>query len=599
MTRLIPIFRKYLYGVTLKNKLLLSYIMFFFLPICLFSIITFKSVANTLEKNIIFSVEKNYNQTFSFLTEKFNKIKKTSDIVLTDDYVNNMFITNDIYSDVNNYYYMKKAMDFLGSFEDEDISKIVLFLYEKQNFELSYSFNNVNSIQNSKWYSIFNSNNMNLLWCPRSYLEKGVSTNVKPESSNMALIRRFYNPSNYSKTLGYYCIYFQSKPIENIVNMGDSVDGSVTFLQNSKGEMIYASNKKQYNQLYSLFEKRTQEENLTSLLKTCKSDGKTLIYTQKKFANSDWSLVTIISYDDVLSQVNQTQRQITIFTIIISIICFAFAWMMARSLTKRIIQLQKKMKQAQHGNFNSGESNSYTDEIGYLTNTYDYMLEEIKKLMEERYKAGIQVKTAELKALQEQINPHFLYNTLDTINWLAQKGSIGEVEKAISSLAEFYRLSLSNGDDEIPIQDELNRISTYVQIQNIRFSGGINLVIDIDEEISNCPILKLILQPFVENSILHGIMNKPSKEGFIIIEAMVEDGNIKITIQDNGIGMSATELKKINDENYEDRHSGYGIKNVKKRVLLNYGDQYKIKFKSKPGIGTTAEILIPAKYGEM
>lgn len=585
-------------GIKLKNKLLFSYIIFLFIPLCFFLVITFNSVSAVLEKNAIFSVEKNYNQTFSFLTEKFNKVKKTSDIILTNDDVNNMFITDNFYTDADDYYSMKKSMDFLSSFEDEDIARIVLFLYDDQNYDLSYYFNSVDTIKNSKWFETINSDDLNLLWCPNSYLVNGIPPNIKPGPENIALVRRFNSPANYLSTLGYYCIYFQSKPIENIVNMGDAVNGSVTFLQNSKGELIYASDKKQYDGLYAMFENRTQEEENTSLLKTCMADGKKLLYAQKQFANSDWSLVTIVSYDDILSQVKLTQERIGILTVLLLAVCLAFAWMVAHSMTKRIILLQKKMKQAQQGNFSAEGKNTYKDEIGYLTDTYDFMVAKIRELMEERYKAGIQVKSAELKALQEQINPHFLYNTLDTINWLAQKGSTAEVEKAISSLAEFYRLSLSNGSDEIPIREELKRVSTYVQIQNIRFSGMIKLVIDIDEEIGNYLILKLILQPFVENSILHGIMHKPSKEGYIIIEAMIEDENIKITIQDNGAGMSEEELKRINEESYEDKLSGFGIKNVRKRILLNYGDQYSIHFTSSPGIGTTAEIIIPARYDE-
>ncbi len=590
--------RSYFSGIKLKNKLLFSYIVFLFLPLCFFLIITFNSVSAVLEKNVVFSVEKNYNQTFSFLTEKFNKVKKISDIVLTNDDVNNMFITDNFYSDADDYYSMKKSMDFLSSFEDEDITRIVLFLYDDQNYDLSYYFNNVGNIKNSKWFETINSNNLNLLWCPNSYLVNGIPANIKPGPENIALVRCFNSPANYLSTLGYYCIYFQSKPIENIVNMGDAVSGSVTFLQNSKGELIYASNKKQYDSLHAMFEKRTQEEDNTSLLKTCKADGKKLLFAQKQFANSDWSLVTIVSYDDILSQVKLTQKRIGILTVLLSVVCLAFAWMVARSMTKRIILLQKKMKQAQQGDFSPEGKNTYTDEIGYLTDTYDFMMEKIGGLMEERYKAGIQVKSAELRALQEQINPHFLYNTLDTINWLAQKGSAAEVEKAISSLAEFYRLSLSNGNDEIPIREELKRISNYVQIQNIRFSGRINLVIDIDEEIGNYLILKLILQPFVENSILHGIMNKPSKEGYIIIEAVIEDENIKITIQDNGVGMSAEALEKINGKSYEDKLSGFGITNIRKRILLNYGAQYGIYLASSLGTGTTAEIVIPARYDE-
>lgn len=582
----------------LRNKLLISYIVFFFIPLCFFTMITFKAVTNLLEKNIIFSVEKNYNQTFSFLSEKFNKVKKTSDIILVDNYVNDMFIEKNDFTSVNEYYSMKKSMDFLGSFEDEDISRIVLFLLADQNFQQSYNFNTISSIKNSQWYHRINSSNANILWCPYSYLNKGIPANIKMDSTNLALIRRFYNPANYLKTMGYYCVYFKSKPIEDIVKMGDAVSGSVTFLQNSEGETIYTSNRKQYNKLFTLFQKRSHEKSITAQLKTCTSEGQKLIYTSRPFSNSDWSLITIVSNNDILSQLKLTQERIVLFTLVISIVCFTLAWMMARSMTKRILQLQNKMKQVQQGHFDVKEDNPYTDEIGFLTNTYDFMMEKIEELIEDRYKAGIQVKATELRALQEQINPHFLYNTLDTINWLAQKGSVIEVEKAISSLAEFYRLSLSSGNQEIPIHEELKRVSTYVQIQNIRFSGGINLVIDIDEEVESCLILKLLLQPFVENSILHGIMHKPSKEGYIIIEAMIDYGTIRIKIQDNGVGMSEEELLTLNEGNYANKHYGYAIKNVKNRILLNYGDQYPIKYSINQAGGITVELIIPVKYGD-
>lgn len=559
---------------------------------------TFDSVSKILEDNVIFSIEKNYSQTFSYLTEKLNKVKKTSDLILTDDNINNMFFSNRIYSDIDNYYSMKKSMDFLCSFEDEDIIRIILFLKDNENYNLSSYFKSIDSVKFSRWYAVINENNKSLLWCPDYYLNDTISENLKQGSEYFALVRQFLNPANYSVNSGYYCIYFQAEPIKDIVDMGDAVNASVTFLMNSKGELIYASNYQQYEKLNDLFEKRALEESKTPLLKTFKADGKKLIYAQKQFANSDWNLYTMISYDDILSQIRLTQQRISIFTILISILCFVFAWTIARSLTKRIMQLQRKMKQAQHGNFNSEGSVPYMDEIGYLANTYDFMLTEIKKLMDERYKAGIQVKNLELKTLQEQINPHFLYNTLDTINWLAQRGNNTEVEKAISSLAEFYRLSLSDGNDEIPIRDELKRISSYVEIQNIRFSGKIHLVIDIDEEIGNYLILKLMLQPFVENSILHGIMNKPGKEGFIIIEAIIEDENITITIQDNGVGISEEVLNKLNADDEDSFNDSYGIKNVKRRIKLNYGEKCSITFSSQPGVGTTAKIIIPAKYNE-
>ena len=585
-------------GINLKNKMLLSYIVFFLLPICIFSVLTFNSVSNTIEENLIFSVEKNYNQTFSYLSEKLNKIKKTSEMVLINEDVNNLFVSNDFYSDANNYFATKKAMDFLASLEDDDISKIVLYLYnysEDKNRDTSYFFSSVRNIEESDWYTIINKSNQNILWCPREYLYSGIPENVKPNSESLALIRRFYNPSNFSLTLGYYCIYFNFESIKDIVNMGDSINGSVTFLHNSEKDLIYSSNQSIYDDLSESFFNKSQVELSTSLLNAYKTGNNRIIFAEKQFDNSDWSLVTLIPYDDILSQIKNTQGRIAIFTVVISILCFSFAWMLAISITKRIKALENRMKKVQKGNISLEKSSVYTDEIGYLENTYEFMIDEIQKLMEERFITGTQVKAAELRALQEQINPHFLYNTLDTINWLAQKGNTQEVEKAISSLAEFYRLSLSNGNDEIPLSEELNRISTYVQIQNIRFSGGIKLIIDIDDSISECLILKLILQPFVENSILHGIMGKPSKEGVIIIESIIEEDTIVITIQDNGIGMSEETLDKLNKAKSSENYLGYGIKNVRERIRLNYGDQYKIQYTSSSS-GTKVVITIPLKY---
>jgi len=156
---------------------------------------------------------------------------------------------------------------------------------------------------------------------------------------------------------------------------------------------------------------------------------------------------------------------------------------------------------------------------------------------------------------------------------------------------------LSKGEDEITIEDELKHISYYVKIQNMRFLNKIQLIIEVDDEIKKYAILKLTLQPIIENAILHGIMNKSSKEGSIIIESIIEDGVIVIKIQDDGIGMKDDLIKKIGTSKYEaESYDGFGVKNVIERIKLFYGEQYGLKYDSIFGQGTFVEIRIPAKY---
>lgn len=587
------------YGLKLLNKLLISYAAFFLIPLCAFSMFTFRSFSDILRSNIIFSMDKSYKQSYSYLEDKLAKIENTSGIVLSDNNVNKIFeLKRDNNWQASNYYTTRQTITFLSSLEDTDISRIVLYLYQAGSYpDISYSFNWVYNVKGCEWYSKISKNNLNILWCPKSYLNNGATSLKELNSNNFALIRRYKDPGNFSKTLGYFCLYFSTKPITDIIDMSNSVSGSVTYLQNSNGDLVYASNMKIYSQFNKPFENHSGDKNVTALLKTCRIDGKNVIFAKQTFKDSDWSLITIVPYDKVLSQVRTTQMQIAMITLLLSVLCLAFAWLTFNSITKRIGHLQYKMQQVQHGNLSPLSETPYTDEIGYLYSSYNFMMKEIDRLMDEKYKDGIQVKASELKALQAQIDPHFLYNTLDTISWLAQKNSIGELQKAITSLATFYKLSLSKGSNEIPIEDELKQVSSYVQIQNIRFSNGIFLIFDMDEEIKKYLILKLILQPFVENSIIHGIMSNPAKSGCVIIKAKIDSGTITVTIQDDGIGIPDETLRRLNDNSNDgDKGIGFGIRNVKKRLHLNYGPQYNVHFNSEIGRGTTVEFGIPAKY---
>lgn len=250
------------------------------------------------------------------------------------------------------------------------------------------------------------------------------------------------------------------------------------------------------------------------------------------------------------------------------------------------------------GDFNIPILSSSEDEIGQLTKSFQSMLTKMAILIEDQFKLGHEIKNAELKALQAQINPHFLYNTLDLINWMSMKYNAKEISSLVDALSKFYKLSLSRGEDVISIEDELNHVKAYVMIQNMRFSNGITLETDVSDELKQYGILKILLQPLVENAILHGILEKDDEQGTIRITGWLENGIITLRIQDDGAGMSWEMLQEIPNRILPNEKHGYGIRNIDERIRLNYGSEYGLTYDSKPGEGTTVEIRIPAIHYE-
>jgi len=198
----------------------------------------------------------------------------------------------------------------------------------------------------------------------------------------------------------------------------------------------------------------------------------------------------------------------------------------------------------------------------------------------------------ELELLQAQINPHFLYNTLDSIAILAESGREEDAVLMVNSLSSFFRISLSKGKDIIPLESEVNHVNSYLQIQQIRYSDILKYDVQIPEEIKQYYVPKLILQPLVENALYHGIKNRRGI-GTIRIEGKDEGGDILLTVSDNGAGMDEEQINALQAGVYHDRHTGLGLVNVHKRIRLYCGEKYGLLFASEKGKGTSVSIRLP------
>ena len=230
------------------------------------------------------------------------------------------------------------------------------------------------------------------------------------------------------------------------------------------------------------------------------------------------------------------------------------------------------------------------DEVGKLGREYKEMRREIDELIQQKYESGIAIKDAELKALQAQINPHFLYNTLDLINWEAMERDAPEIGELVQMLARYYKSVLRKGFDTVSLRHEIEHIVTYVKIQNFRFDGRIHLTVEIPEELMDKKMLKLTLQPIVENSISHGISADEEGEESITVRARVEEEDLIIEVEDDGKGMTKEQLENI--LKVDENNSHYAVFNIHDRIRLKYGEGYGLRYESTVGKGTIVTIRI-------
>lgn len=269
------------------------------------------------------------------------------------------------------------------------------------------------------------------------------------------------------------------------------------------------------------------------------------------------------------------------------------------SITEGIAQLRRVTKKAGKGDFTvRAELENSDEELQELGEGFNQMVERIGNLVEDIRVEQLNLRATEQKLLQAQINPHFLYNTLDAIIWLAEANQTEQVIMMVTALSDFFRTTLSKGKDYITVQEEESHIRSYLQIQQFRYQDILEYEIDIPKELYEYSILKLTLQPLVENALYHGIKNKRGM-GRILVTGREKDGKLIFTVKDNGMGMTKDQLKQVRREINQDVHdtiepAGFGLYNVAQRIRLNYGMDYDLWVESTYGEGTESIVTIPA-----
>ena len=318
----------------------------------------------------------------------------------------------------------------------------------------------------------------------------------------------------------------------------------------------------------------------------------------------DYVLYEVQSMEGQYQQMRAGFVRWQIFSIILIFSAVTFsviaAWSLSRSIYTPIKKLHDVTTTITKNDLQALMTSDNVDEITELGMSFNIMIGKIKELLDSKIKEQENLKKAELRALQAQINPHFLYNTLDTIIWMAESKKTDQVVKIVSALSDFFRISLSKGMDWITIGEEMELIRSYLTIQKMRYQDILDFKIEVNEDVAENTILKLILQPLVENALYHGIKNK--RQGGTISVRARRNGKdeVLLEVEDDGIGFAparlAQLLARLEDDSGDIRlESGFGIGNVNRRIQLYYGRPYGLSIQSEYTIGTCVTLVIPAK----
>ena len=505
-----------------------------------------------------------------------------------------MFLDSDSAQDFHDYAEKLIASDMITGVQiymDFPPQSVRLF-----NDELTKDyFSPLSKARGTYWYGIFQGTQQSSLYCPEFYL----GGREKREYGDLAYITSTTFYYQGSARQAYIAVYSSSEHLNEMLKDNLKLTGSVSYIINDRNAVVATSNSS-LSGIYLLDYDTIENSFMSSNNFIERNILDTTVYAGfYNIKQPGWFMVTVLPSGPLITQSNTIMIQYILMYLGFLIFALFLAHSMSHSITNRISSVIHQMSKVRKGTLSPMSSPQYHDEIGDLIDTYNYMTRKMDQLMTEQAKAAEELRIAEFHTLQAQINPHFLYNTMDMINWLAQQGRTDEVSLAVQKLSRFYKLTLSRKQSISTIASEAEHVSIYLQIQNMRYHNSISFVCDIPDELMEYQIPKLTLQPIIENSILHGILETPSKTGTIVLTGWLEDSDIVLLISDDGVGIPPEKLQTLLLENsYGITRASSGtniaVYNTHRRLQILYGNEYGLNYSSEFGKGTDVELRIPA-----
>lgn len=600
----------YIYKVSIRTRLICYFIISVLIPTIFISTTMYWKSADIITEKTDASIEKNLITAEDIILQKFQSVQDIATLISLNTKVIEVLDRThsaDTASIMNEMTTLDAALDsfYLSNMSNLANTTILPRIYvfnrpEYNQYKFTDKVFDSSVIQNEKWYKGLSDGTRLLLGTNKAKIGYRTVDTIK-------IVRTMYSLKTIKQTpVGVLTIDIESKYFNNILDNFKSSKGSSIFIVDQSKDIVLSNNSdfagKNIENIMKL--KNNDNKDITYFSYIDKVDGVNMLVSVKEIPSLKWKIVS-------LSPLMELKQQLVSFRNIMYVLIFACvilslfaALLLSQDVTGPVQKLVKSMSKVKTGNFQINLSYKRNDEFAFLISEYKRMVSEIKDLIERLYiselenkkaeliikDAELKIKDAELKALQAQINPHFLYNTLDSINWLAFEYNAPDISTMVKSLSNFFRYSLNKGSNIITFEDELKQVESYLKIQKIRFLDKLDYIIDVEPTILQCYTVKLILQPIVENSIVHGI-EKIKTGGHILLSGRIVDGKIVIKISDNGVG---TDCEKMNSllEDSKNNQSSFGLKNVNLRIKQFYGEEFGLSFSSNAEGGATVTVKI-------
>lgn len=574
---------------------LMWYIIFIgMIPIITFSISSYKNTHNQVEHQLFQSSEQLFNKYIDGIQFKLNVYENLTWGIIVNDSVQKILSEADRWQqkDVNKVHEkISKNIDIMyKSKRVNGIYNIMLYSLDPNFPRDGHSVSNISMISEEPWGNKMNidSKEMTTFFYEVPTLDDNIVSIVRPiidiASENWNII-------------GLLKIDILDRELFGLNKKTDNDYKNSLYIIDDENKLVYYEGDLQYKEdgLKTINSLHTENNTLTYRQVLQNKD----VVFYKKVNRYNWRVFFVTHYSSIYEVIENETKSIVIYGIIVTFLVILITILFSKKFSSRIQVLYKKMLKVQKGDLEITENVIGEDEIGELDNYFNGSIEKIKSLIRENYIEKIEKREAELVALQFQINPHFLYNTLESINYIAEIYDCNEISIMSQKLGEMFRYSLNKDSEEfVMFYQEENHIRNYIDIQNIRFDDKYSIITNVSEEIKKYKILKFILQPIVENAIKYGFRNR--EKGTIKIEAEVVEKYLMMTVTDDGIGISEEMLSEINefinDMSFnldQTRGKSIGLRNVNLRIKMTCGDEYGIEIKSVIGKGTKVIYKLP------
>lgn len=609
----------YTYDMRLKTKLVISHAILILLPTAVLSGFLFMRIYGIVMENSIRSEQALSVQTVNSIENMAGNVFHSADTIANTLMIQDLFhISAEDAPDVRistprltNLYHLTDSIADHSFITDikiyyDDSVYGDLMQYNRTGSPL---FHPVSSVSSSYWYGIFSTQEDNRLLCPALYL---TPEEIKKNGQLAYIVRIPYEMPKGLKpppeqASAYIALYLSAESFDSVLKNDATVTDEAAYIINTRDVMVSASDLSlagMYFVPHSQFEQRMGKEETFSLVSFLDGSAYGAYFP---IPDTDWYMVSVIPATHITDAGRAMLSHFGIIYLVFAAGALFIAFYLSNSIADRIIAVALQMETVRTGIPHPMDvPDTGCDEIGVLTDTYNYMTDEIRSLMDSQKQAAEELRMAEFRTLQAQINPHFLYNTLDMINWLAQTGRSHEVTEAIQALSRFYKMTLSRRELMNSIEAELEHVSLYVKLQNMRYDNCVDFVMDVPEELYEYTIPKLTFQPIVENAFLHGIMAKEVKQGSILLTGWRSGEDIEFIISDDGAGIPPRKLDDLMDDVAEGDKTDsamrpgapghIGIYNTNLRLKRLYGNQYGLSFTSRLGEGTDVTVKIPARH---